>query len=58
MSLMFRFFTFIVLLPFSDSDLTMLPMTSVLLVFSLFSHSLGPSVCHEVMGPDAMIFVF
>ena len=25
---------------------------------SLFSPSLDPSVCHEVMGPDALIFVF
>ena len=59
MPLTFRFFTFIVLFPFSDSDFYYASCDLSSASFhSLFSPSLDPSVCHEVMGPDAMIFVF
>ena len=57
--LMFRFFTFIVLLPFPDSDFshTSYGLSSASF-HSLFSRSLAPSVCHKVMSQEAMIFVF
>ena len=42
----------------SEEELKSLLMKVILEPQKIKSDTVSPSICHEVMGPDAMIFIF